>query len=40
MIVFGGGFGYELLYGGFVGFGMFDVVVVGEVFILFIFDCV
>lgn len=37
-LVFGGGFGYELLYLGYVGWGMFDVVCCGEVFIFFVFD--
>lgn len=35
-IVIGGGFGYELVFFGYVGQGLVDVVVVGEVFFLFI----
>lgn len=38
VFVFGGGSGYELLYGGFVGKGMLLVVIFGVVFILLIFD--
>lgn len=38
VIVFGGGSGYEFVYVGFVVEGMLDVVVCGEVFILFILD--
>lgn len=36
--VSGGGFGYELVYVGYVGCGMLFVVVCGDVFIFLIFD--
>lgn len=36
MLISGGGSGYELVYVGLVGKGMLDVVVCGDVFVLFL----
>lgn len=40
MVLFGGGSGYEFVYGGYVGEGMLSVVVCGEVFMLLLIDVV